>query len=161
MKVSIDSAAARLLKDPAHLLALGLGSGCLRPAPGTWGSLVGLLLYLPLSIVPKPMFWTIVVAGFGIGVWLCRRTARALGVDDHPAIVWDEVIGIWLTMGLVPATMPWLMAGFALFRLLDIWKPWPIREVDRNLHGGLGIMADDALAGLAGMAILGLIHYIY
>ena len=87
-------------------------------------------------------------AGFALGVWICDRTARDLGVHDHPAIVWDEVIGYFVTMITAPPGWVWIVAGFALFRLFDILKPWPIRWIDRHVHGGVGIMLDDVLAGV-------------
>jgi phosphatidylglycerophosphatase A len=90
-----------------------------------------------------------------LGIPLCGRTARAIGVKDHGAIVWDEIVGVMITLGLVATGPRSLVAGFALFRLLDILKPWPIRVVDRKVDGGLGVMADDLVAGLvAGLAIL-------
>jgi phosphatidylglycerophosphatase A len=143
-----------LLADPLHLLSLGLGSGCLRPAPGTWGTVVGVAVYLAIHHVSLPLYLLVVAVGFAVGVPLCRRTAARLGGQDHPAIVWDEVIGFLLTMIAAPDGWVWVVAGFLLFRLLDIAKPWPIRWFDRNVHGGLGIMLDDAVAGLAGCAVL-------
>jgi len=91
---------------------------------------------------------------FLLGVWACARTERELGVHDHPGIVWDEVVGVMIALLAAPAGWVGLIAGFALFRLFDVWKPWPIRLADRRVHGGLGIMLDDALAGAAAAAIL-------
>jgi phosphatidylglycerophosphatase A len=88
------------------------------------------------------------------GIYVCGESARRLGVHDHPGIVWDEITGFAVTMLAVPATMYWVVAGFALFRLFDIWKPWPIREADHSLSGGLGIMLDDVIAGFFAAAIL-------
>jgi phosphatidylglycerophosphatase A len=93
------------------------------------------------------------------GVYVCGESARRLGVHDHPGIVWDEITGFAVTMLTVPAgggasMFYWVVAGFALFRLFDIWKPWPIREADHSLSGGLGIMLDDVIAGVFAAAIL-------
>lgn len=116
--------------------------------------MVGVAVYLAIHHVSLPLYLLVVAVGFAVGVPLCRRTAARLGGQDHPAIVWDEVIGFLLTMIAAPDGWVWVVAGFLLFRLLDIAKPWPIRWFDRNVHGGLGIMLDDAVAGLAGCAVL-------
>ena len=149
---------ASAFTNPIHLLAIGLGSGAAPKAPGTFGSLAGLVLFLPLSLLPVPLYigW-VVLAGL-LGIYLCGKTSRDWGVHDHGAIVWDEFVGLWITFIAIPVTWYWLLAGFALFRLFDIWKPWPIRYLDRNVHGGLGIMLDDVLAGVfAWLCLWGLV----
>ena len=113
------------------------------------------LLMAPLGLVAQLV---LVVAGFLLGVYVCGESARRLGVHDHGGIVWDEVIGYAVTMLAVPAEPAWLLAGFALFRFFDIVKPWPIREADHSLKGGVGIMLDDVLAGIFAGAILYLVH---
>lgn len=143
-----------LLRDPFHCLALGLGSGCIRKAPGTWGSLAALPLYGLFFWVPAPVFWLILVVSFVLGVWLCQRTADALGVHDHPAIVWDEFVGMWIVLALQPTQWWWIGVAFVLFRLFDIWKPWPISWLDQRVSGGLGIMLDDVLAGIYALLVL-------
>lgn len=138
-----------LLRDPGHFLALGFGSGLVPRAPGTFGTLAAIPVYLLCAQLPL-LFYLLAVAGaFALGVYLCGRTARALGVHDHPGIVWDEVVGYLLTMAFAPSGWLWIALGFVCFRLFDIWKPWPIRVFDRSVHGGLGIMLDDVLAGAA------------
>ena len=82
------------------------------------------------------------------GIWICGRTADDLGIHDHGGIVWDEFVGLWITLFMVPMDWRWILAGFALFRLLDILKPWPIKWADKQVEGGLGIMLDDVLAGI-------------
>jgi len=137
-----------------HWLAFGLGSGLARVAPGTFGTALAIPFYVLLSHLP-PLYYAACVAGaFALGVWLCHGVAHDLGVHDHGGIVWDEFVGYWLTMFLLPATWGWILAGFAMFRLLDIWKPWPIRWFDDHVPGGFGIMIDDVIAGAAGCAIL-------
>jgi phosphatidylglycerophosphatase A len=139
---------------PVHLLALGLGSGMLPLAPGTWGTLFAIPVFLLLAQLPMAWLFATVALLFAAGVWLCGRTASDLGVHDHSAIVWDEVVGYCITMApfAVGAGTAELVAGFVLFRLFDVVKPWPIRAADRRVHGGFGIMLDDALA--AGYAML-------
>lgn len=148
---------ATLCRDPLHLLALGLGTGLSPRAPGTAGTLVGVALYLALPPMALWAYAALVVVTFAAGVWLCERTARALGVHDHPAIVWDEVVGYLITMAGAPTGWVWVVVGFALFRLFDVAKPWPVSLADRRVHGGLGIMLDDVLAGLYGLAALQLL----
>ncbi len=147
-----------LLRDPGHLLALGFGSGLAPRAPGTFGTLAAIPVYLLCAQLPLTIYLLVVVATFMLGIYVCGRTARALGVHDHPGIVWDEVVGYLLTMAWAPPGWLWVVLGFVCFRLFDILKPWPIRVLDRSVHGGFGIMIDDALAGgvaalcLAGVA---------
>jgi len=136
------------LRNPVHLLAFGFGSGLSPKAPGTAGTLVALLLYLPLSQLSFWSYLLVVVAAVIVGIWLCGATSRDLGVHDHGGIVWDEFAGFWITMIAAPSGLVWVLLGFVLFRLLDILKPWPIKWVDAHVHGGLGIMLDDVLAGI-------------
>jgi len=134
--------------DPVHWLAFGLGSGLLPKAPGTWGSLMTVLVYwwvAPVTLIPLLVF-TIVLAVAGI--WICGESARPLGVHDHPGIVLDEVVGMLLVLMVVPYEPVWILLAFLLFRVADIFKPWPIRDVDHRLGGGLGIMLDDVLAAV-------------
>ena len=147
--------APRALRDPACALALGLGTGLSPVAPGTVASLVTLVpawffveLDLPLRIV-------VVAAIVLAGIPICGVAARRLGVHDHPAIVLDEVAGMLLTLLPAAAGVWWHVAlGFVLFRVFDIAKPWPIRDIDHRLHGGLGIMLDDLMAALYAAALL-------
>jgi phosphatidylglycerophosphatase A len=143
-----------VLRSWRHLLAFGFGSGLARFAPGTFGTLVAILFYLLLSQMPPWLYAGCVLAALAFGVWLCQSVSRDLGVHDHGGIVWDEFVGYWITMFLLPVSWVWILAGFALFRLLDIWKPWPIRWIDKHVQGGLGIMLDDVIAGAAACIIL-------
>jgi phosphatidylglycerophosphatase A len=137
-----------------HWLAYGFGSGLLPKAPGTWGTLAAIPLYLLLAPLPLAAYVGITLIALLVGIWACGRTGAELGVHDHSAIVWDEVVGFLIAMTAAPAGWPWLLAGFALFRLFDIWKPWPIGWVDSRVKGGLGVMLDDVLAGLMALAVL-------
>ena len=144
-----------LLATPAGWLACGFGSGLAPVAQGTFGSLAALLPWLLLRQYSLPLNLVVIVIGFAVGVWACDIAGRALGVDDHRSLVWDEFIGQWIA--LLPALVaPWwvIVLGFALFRLFDVWKPWPIRYVDRHLKGGLGVMTDDVIAGIVAAVVL-------
>jgi phosphatidylglycerophosphatase A len=137
-----------------QFLAFGFGSGLSPRAPGTAGTVIAVPLYLLLFELGLPAYTLVLVLASLLGIWLCGRASRELGVHDHPGIVWDEFVGYWITMWGLPADLSWAVAGFFLFRLFDILKPWPISLCDRRVHGGLGIMLDDILAGLASCAIL-------
>ena len=148
----METAPARIPKkafrDPLNWLSWGLGSGLSPWMPGTLGSLVGVVIYVCLPALPLPHYIGLVAVLFLAGVGVCGYTARALGVHDHASIVWDEIVGYLVTMTAAPAGWPWILAGFGLFRLFDIWKPWPIRWLDRRVRGGFGIMVDDLLAAV-------------
>lgn len=137
-----------VFSNPVHFLAFGLGSGTAPWAPGTFGTLAAVVLYLPLSQLVLPAYLIMLILTFGLGIGLCERTSRDLGVHDHGGIVWDEFVGYWITMVAAPAGWPWVVLGFILFRLFDILKPFPIGVLDKQVGGGLGIMLDDALAGV-------------
>jgi phosphatidylglycerophosphatase A len=143
------------LRKPHHLLAFGFGSGLAPKAPGTFGTLAAIPIYLLLQPLPLWLYLLLTLAGFIAGIWICEQTSKDLGVHDHAGIVWDEIIGYLLTMSFVPFSLWWLVIGFGLFRLFDILKPWPIGWLDRRVAGGLGIMLDDLVAGLfAGLVML-------
>lgn len=137
-----------ILTNPIHLLAFGFGAGLSPKAPGTAGTAVAVLIYLALSSMPLSIYAGLIVLSFLFGIWLCGKTAEDLGVHDHGGIVWDEFVGYWITMFMAPSGLIWVLLGFVLFRLLDIFKPWPIKWADKELAGGLGIMLDDVLAGI-------------
>jgi phosphatidylglycerophosphatase A len=140
--------------DPKHLLAFGFGAGLSPKAPGTAGTLVGVALYLVLSMLPVALYVLIVAALFAAGVWAVGSVAHEMGSDDPPAIVWDEVVGFLIAMIAAPAGMMWIIAGFALFRAFDIAKPWPIGNLDGRFKGGVGIMLDDLVAGVYTWVVL-------
>lgn len=151
-----------LFAHPAHLIAFGFGSGLAPKAPGTVGTLLGLPLYwLIVATAPDlPNQIILVIATFLLGIWACGRTGRALGVADHGGMVWDEIVAFALvlmftpTLPFSPAGWLWTALAFALFRLFDILKPWPIRLADTRMKNGFGVMFDDLLA--AGYAIVAL-----
>jgi phosphatidylglycerophosphatase A len=145
------------MRTPAEWIALGFGSGLTPRAPGTAGSLLGLLIYLPLAALPLPAYLAVLGVLLGLGLWACGAAARSLGVHDHPAVVWDEVVGMLAALAGTAPEPASLLLGFALFRALDIFKPWPISWLDRRVSGGLGIMLDDLLAGTATALVLHLV----
>ena len=106
------------MQNPLHLLSLGFGSGLLPVAPGTFGTLAAIPLYLLMAQLNLPWYLLVVFLGFAVGVFLCQYTSDALGVHDHSGIVWDEFVGYWITMIAVPLAWQWIVAGFVLFRLL-------------------------------------------
>lgn len=148
------------LKNPIHFLALGFGAGLTPKLPGTAGTVVGVFIYLPLQSLYWLYYLLLVLVLFVVGVWLCGKSAAALAVHDHPGIVWDEIVGYLITMTAAPQGWGWIMLGFCLFRLFDIYKPWPIRWLDRHVSGGFGIMIDDVLAAVFSVVILQLIAYL-
>ena len=132
----------------SQFVAFGFGSGLASKAPGTAGTALAVPLYLllaPLDLVAYTLF---IVAAIIFGIWVCDVASRELDVHDHPGIVWDEFVGFWIAMWALPAQWPWLVAAFVVFRFFDILKPWPISWCDRRVHGGLGIMLDDIVAGV-------------
>lgn len=148
---------SNVFRNWRHCLAFGFGSGLAKFAPGTFGTLVAVPLYLAISALPAWLYAVTVVAAFALGVWICDTVSRDLGVHDHGGIVFDEFVGFWITMFLVPPSALAVLAGFVLFRLFDIWKPGPIRWCDRNVQGGFGIMVDDVAAGVVACAALHLL----
>lgn len=144
------------LTSPVHFLAVGFGSGLIHPAPGTWGTLAGLISgWLLLHWLPLSVFYILIVCSFLLGCYLCAKTAQDMQVHDHGAIVWDEIVAIWLVLATLPSlSLPWCLAAFLLFRLFDILKPMPIRYFDRKLHTGFGIMFDDLLAALYAILLI-------
>ena len=133
---------------------MGFGSGLSPWAPGTMGTLLAAPMIMFIAQWGNLALPVAAFVMFICGVYICDRSANKLGVHDHPAIVWDEFTGYAITMIAVPMTWYWLFAGFVLFRFFDIVKPWPIREADHSLKGGLGIMLDDVIAGVFAGALL-------
>ncbi len=147
------------LQRIVYNLAIGFGAGRLPKAPGTYGTLVGVLIYLPLSLLSLPVYLAITVGIILAGISICGYAARQLGEHDHPSIVWDEIAGLLVTMIAAPQGIGWVILGFVLFRLFDILKPWPINRIDQKVPGGLGIMLDDVAAGIAAGLSLQLIAF--
>lgn len=145
---------ASVWRNPVHFLAFGFGSGAAPKAPGTFGTLAAVPLYLLLEPLSATAYALMLLVTFVVGIYLCGKTSEDMGVHDHGGIVWDEFVGYWITMFMAPAGWLWIVAGFVLFRFFDIVKPWPIGWADKRVSGGLGIMLDDVLAGIMAWACL-------
>ncbi len=144
--------------NPIHFLAFGFGSGLAPKAPGTFGTVAAIPIYLLLVLADSLSVYLIATAIIStVGIWICDKTSKDLGVHDHSGIVWDEIAGYLITMIMVPLTWYWIIAGFILFRIFDILKPWPISWLDKKVSGGFGIMVDDILAGLFALGIMQLL----
>jgi phosphatidylglycerophosphatase A len=142
-----------LFSKPAHFIAFGFGSGLVRKAPGTFGTLIAFPIFWYFAPrFSEYLFLLMLAAAFAIGVWVCGETGRALGEVDYGGIVWDEIVSFLLVLFFTPPGWYWSMLAFVLFRFFDIVKPPPIRHFDSNWHGGLGVMFDDLLA--AGYALM-------
>ncbi len=144
--------------SPSGFLAFGFGSGLSPFAPGTMGTLAAIPFIFALRALGDPGFWIVLVLLFLLGVQLCGSVSRKLGVHDHGGIVWDEMVGYWLSAAFVPLQWHWLLAAFLLFRFFDILKPWPIRQLDKKVSGGFGIMIDDVVAALFTVLILAVVQ---
>ena len=149
-----------LASHPAHLLAFGFGAGLVPKAPGTAGTLVAIPLFAALMYTPEIVHYVVLLALFLIGLPVCARANRALGVDDHGSIVWDEIVAFMLVLEFTPLAWHWWLAAFLLFRLFDIWKPFPIRQLDAKVGGGFGVMLDDLLAALYAVAALKILQWL-
>lgn len=143
-----------LLAHPAHFFALGFGSGLAPFAPGTVGSLAALPIAWAIAQLPIAIQLTLVMLMYGIGCYLCAVTSRNLGVVDHGSIVWDEIVAMMLILIFTPYSWIWWGIAFLLFRLFDIWKPFPIKHFDAKLKNGFGVMFDDLLAGIYALICL-------
>lgn len=151
------------LKNPVHFLAVGFGSGLLKPAPGTWGTLAGLLLSIVLwHITQSSLFFILLtIISFILGCYLCQKTSDDLGVHDDGRIVWDEIVAIFLMFAFLPEyNLFYYVLTFITFRIFDILKPYPIRYFDEKLESGLGIMIDDIIAAIFALISLYLIYWI-
>jgi len=137
-----------LLSHPAHFLSLGFGSGLAKKAPGTFGTLVAFPLYIMIADYAVLTQLEIIIALFLLGIWTSDFTGKALGASDHGSIVFDEIVAMMLVLSFVQQNNIQYSIAFLLFRLFDIWKPFPIRQCDANIKGGLGVMFDDILAAI-------------
>lgn len=147
----------QLIARPVDFLSFGFGAGLSPVAPGTAGTVVAIPLFIIAAwLTSWPVFLALTIAMFALGCWLCEKTSQHLGVHDHGGIVWDEIVGYFITMFPIIYAgfewnwefVAWLGLGFVLFRIFDILKPFPIALVDRQVKGGFGIMIDDVIAGL-------------
>ncbi|HIG41270.1 MAG: phosphatidylglycerophosphatase A [bacterium] len=156
----MDEKVRKTFTNPWYFLALGGGSGLSRYMPGTMGSLAAIPVYFLLLKLGTWGYGVFVLVAFGCGVWLCDKVSRDMQVKDPASIVWDEFVGMWISLFMLPQGWYWLLIAFGLFRFFDILKPWPIGWLDTNLEGGLGIMVDDVAAGFYSLFIVQVISYV-
>jgi phosphatidylglycerophosphatase A len=144
----------KVFTNPLYFVAFGFGSGLAPKAPGTFGTIAALPIFLLLTNLHPAIYAVIVLVALGAGIFICESVAADMEIKDPSAIVWDEFVGLWITLFMLPSGWYWLVAGFILFRFFDILKPWPVSYFDRELKGGVGIMMDDVAAGLYSLGIL-------
>ena len=144
-----------LLRHPLGWIASGFGSGFSPRAPGTVGTIAALLpWWLWLRMLPLSYCIAVIAIAFAIGMWASGWVVKRSGVQDPQVVVWDEFVGVWIALIAAPAGWIGMLAGFALFRLFDIWKPWPVRWADEKIGGGLGVMLDDVFAGIYALILM-------
>ena len=144
----------QIMSDPVLFLAFGFGSGLTKKMPGTSGTIAAIPVYLIFIQMDSWLYYLLTIIVTVVGVWICGRAAMQLGEHDFGGIVWDEIAGFLITMSLVSFSWVAVLEGFILFRIFDIFKPWPIKWIDKKMGGGLGIMLDDVLAGVIAGVIL-------
>ncbi len=139
----------KVFTNPIYFVAFGFGSGLLPKAPGTWGTVMAIPIYWFMASSLNLIQYAICTfVALILGIWICDWVSRDLKIHDFSGIVWDEMVGYWITLFAVPKSWIAVVLGFGLFRLFDIWKPFPIRWLDKHVKGGLGIMVDDVLAAV-------------
>jgi phosphatidylglycerophosphatase A len=148
-------------RNPIHFVTFGFGSGVLPKMPGTWGTVAAIPLYMLIMNFPLWLYGFVTLAVIVFSVIACDITEREIGIHDYPGIVLDEIAGYLLTMFAVPLGWFWIIAGFILFRIFDIWKPWPIGWVDRKVSGGFGTTVDDLLAAVYAWIVLQLMAGVF
>jgi len=147
-------------RDPVYFMAFGLGSGTIPFAPGTFGTLLAIPFYLLLQPLSLTAYLTFVIAFIIFSSWISERVSRQIHEHDHPGMCIDEFAGFFVTMINAPHGCGWVLLGFLLFRLFDIWKPWPINIIDKKVHGGFGMVLDDIVAGIFAMIIIQILRFI-
>jgi len=144
-------------ENPIHFITFGFGSGAMPYAPGTFGTLASIPFYLLFSHLIRWQYLIVTIVIALLGMYLCGRTCKEIGVHDHPGTVFDEFVGFFVTMICAPKDWLWIILGFVLFRIFDIWKPFPIHWLDEHVHGGFGVVLDDIVAGIFALIILQII----
>ncbi len=147
-------------EKPSHFIAFGFGSGAVPFAPGTFGTLMAIPFYFTMQSLSHSLYLLLTIIITLASMWLCHRVAKEINVHDHSGMCLDEIVGYLVTMYAAPHGLAWIIAGFLLFRLFDIWKPWPIRYIDEHASGGIGIILDDVLAGIYSLIILRIIAWL-
>jgi phosphatidylglycerophosphatase A len=150
-----------VFSHPAHAIAFGFGAGLVPTAPGTAGTALGWAIGWALGALHPAIFFSAIVVFFLVGLWACEVTGRNLGVPDHGAMVWDEVVAFLLVLAIVPRELAWQAAAFVAFRLFDIAKPPPIRQLERRYGGGFGVMCDDMVAAVYTLLLLAAVKRLF
>lgn len=150
----------KIWQNPLYFIAFGFGSGAIPIAPGTFGTLMAIPFYLCIQYLPFFFYISLVIILIIASSMLCQKISRELNIHDHPGMCIDEFVGFFVTMIHAPKGFTWIIIGFLLFRVFDIWKPWPIRYLDEKIHGGFGMIIDDVIAGLFAMTLLQVIVFI-
>jgi len=146
-------------RKPSHFVAFGFGSGAIPFAPGTFGTLVGIPFYLLLKNLPNSLYLIAVILIALGSAWLCDIVSKEIKVHDHSGMNIDEIVGFLVTMCYAPEGWWWILFGFVLFRLFDIWKPWPINAIDEKVHGGFGMILDDVVAGIFSLIVIQIVRW--
>lgn len=147
--------------NPLHFIAFGFGSGAMPFAPGTFGTLIAIPFYLCMQSLSHFQYLFILMVVTVFSIWLCEKISKEIQVHDHPGMCIDEVVGFLVTMFAAPHGFRWIVLGFILFRLFDIWKPWPIHIIDKKMHGGIGMILDDVMAGIYSLLIIRILSWIF
>ncbi len=147
-------------EKPSHFIAFGFGSGAVPFAPGTFGTLMAIPFYLLMQPLPHLLYLFLLILITVASMWLCDKVSKEINAHDHSGMCLDEIVGYLVTMFSAPQGITWMVAGFLLFRLFDIWKPWPIRYVDEHVKGGTGMILDDVLAGVYSLILLRLFAWL-
>jgi phosphatidylglycerophosphatase A len=150
----------KVFTDPLYFFAFGLGSGAMPVAPGTFGTLMAIPIFLLIQPLSLSAYLFFVFVFILVSAWASDRVSREIGVHDHPGMCIDEFAGFFVTMIGAPQGVLWILLGFLLFRFFDIWKPWPISWVDEKVSGGLGMILDDVVAGLFAMIVMAVIQLV-
>jgi phosphatidylglycerophosphatase A len=148
-------------KNPWHFIAFGFGTGTIPVAPGTFGTLIAIPFYLFLTAYSPTTYIILTIAISVFSIWLCNKVSQEINVHDHQGMCIDEIVGYLVTMIGAPYGWRWILLGFVLFRIFDIWKPWPIRQVDAQVTGGLGMILDDVLAGVYSLIIIHILARVF
>jgi len=148
-------------RNPVHFVAFGFGAGTIPFAPGTFGTLIAIPFYLAMQHLSSSVYFAITLLVIVASIWICNKATHDIGIEDHQGMCLDEIVGYLVTMFAVPHGWTWVLIGFLLFRLFDIWKPWPIRFIDQRLTGGIGIILDDVLAGVYSCILLHIMSWIF
>ncbi len=148
-------------RNPWHFIAFGFGTGAIPVAPGTFGTLMAIPFYLYISAHSHTVYFIATLAITFFSIWLCEKVSRELNVHDHQGMCIDEFVGFLVTMFYAPYGWKWIIIGVILFRLFDIWKPWPIRQIDTHVKGGTGMILDDVAAGIYSLIIIQILARIF